>query len=271
MNDIFAELQRLTLSTNEVQQTRETLNKLVDWFKSRPNYLDEVDMFAELRQLDKQTLLDADAFMIQPEVHISDIPEEFHGEYLGLIHNNYIVYSGRFVYPVKDVKGNVAGFCGYDKFDDNKYLDSKNHGYKAKEAMLYGMERIEEYYRSDEPVFITEGIVCTLWLRQNGFQALALLGSNITPYVATILKRFGKRAVIIPDSDEAGNYLMRLASRLLPKARILQSAVAKDVDDSRKIKPDLAEDLHKAYLHLPQKSFTEKLFLSGKNKRTTYI
>ena len=40
----------------------------------------------------------------------------------------------------------------YDKFEDAKYLDSKNHGYVAKRYSMWGMERIKEYYTSTEPV-----------------------------------------------------------------------------------------------------------------------
>jgi DNA primase len=103
---------------------------------------------------------------------------------------------------------------------------------------MYGMEKIREYYESDTPVFVTEGIVCALWLRQNGFNSLALTGSYLSPYGAEILRRFGRRCVVIPDSDEAGNKLARTARYLLPNARIAQSKLAKDVDDTQRLHPD---------------------------------
>lgn len=244
MGNIFQELQMLSMvDENTVIKDRQSMNEIVKIFKQREAYEEEIQWAANLRKLDVDTLKKADVFMVQPEVPASILPEDLRVEALGFCADKHLRYSGRLVYPVKDVKGDVMGWCGYDKFEDVKYLDSLNNGYKAKVTSVYGMEEMEAYYRSSEPVFFLEGIVCCLYLRQCGLQALATLGSHLSAYVIEIVKRFGMRAVFIPDADEAGNHYRKQIRYVLPKLRVVQSCVAKDVDDSRQIVSDLADDL----------------------------
>ena len=142
------------------------------------DYLDLVETMAEcVRNLETKTLLDCDSFMVQDDFSIMELPEELQHDSLGFCNGNNVVFSGRYVYPVKDVKGDVMGFCGYDKFSSVKYLDSKNFGYQAKSYSCYGMEKLPEYYDSNEPVYFVEGIVCCLCIRQAGESADAYLAA----------------------------------------------------------------------------------------------
>ena len=227
---------------------REMNNKILEIFKSQEDYLELVTWFAELgRNLKPSTLIEADGFMVQDDCPAYIIPPDLRDDGTGFTHNGNLVYQGRFVYPVKDVYGDVMGWCGYDKFEPPKYLDSLTYGYKAKNTTLYGMEKMRDYYSSDQPVFVTEGIVCTLWLRQEGFQALASLGSHLTPYVIQILKRFGDRLIMVPDSDEAGLKYKKQCEYVLPNARVMQSRVAKDIDDSRQVNDGLVDELRRCF------------------------
>lgn len=124
------------------------------------------------------------------------------------------------------------GFVGYDKFEEPKYLDSKNHGYKAKSTTFFGMEKLPEYYKSDH-IIIVEGIVCMAWLRQERFNAVASLGSYLNPYASRIFRRFGNKAIFIPDGDEAGAKYAKSVKFELPQARVLRPITDKDVDDTR--------------------------------------
>lgn len=244
----FADLQMLNTMSEEntIVKSRKVLNDIVAWFKQREDYLPYCKIFAEdVRNLELQTLLDADGFFVSEDVFPVDIPEEFQHDSYGFCANGYVRYSGRFVYPVKDVKGDVMGFCGYDKFSDAKYLDSRNFGYIAKDYSVWGMERLPEYYKSTEPVYFMEGIVCALYLRQCGMQSLATLGANHTAYVLEIMRRFGNRAIYIADIDEAGYKSKKRLNRLVPQMRVVQSRIAKDVDDSRKVNPAFADELRK--------------------------
>lgn len=247
-NNFFAQLQAASMLSEEttVGSLRKQLNQIVEFFKSRPDYLENVRIMAELvRNLEVRTLLDCDSFMVQDDFLQTELPEELQHDALGFCRGLDVVFLGRYVYPVKDVRGDVMGFCGYDKFSDVKYLDSTNVGYKAKQYTLWGMERLPEYYRNEEPVFFVEGIVCALYLRQCGLQSLAYLGSTLSPYVCQIIKRFGTRAIIICDSDEAGTKTRNSLKYKAPMVRVIQSRIAKDIDDSRKVNEDFATELAK--------------------------
>ena len=250
--NFFARLQAQNTLSEEstIEKSRKVLWEIVEFFKSLPDYEENVRIFAELvRNLEVKTLKECDSFMIQPTLLWKQIPEEYRHDSYGMCRGDYIVYSGRYVYPVKDVKGNVMGWCGYDKYEDTKYLDSVNYGYHAKTYSVWGMEKLPEYYRNEEPVFFVEGIVCALYLRQCGLQALALLGSSISPYVTQIINRFKTRAIIVCDSDEAGTKCRHYLRRNCHLARCIQSRIAKDVDDSREVDPMFAVELRKLSDH----------------------
>jgi len=247
MDNIFAQLQMLSVAQEEnpIQECRKQLNKLVAYMRSLPNAREQTEFFAKLRHFDVSILDEADGFMVDEALTVEDIPEEFRDDRYDFCHGDYLVFSGRYVYPVKDVHGDVMGFCGYDKFEDMKYKDSRNLGYIAKRYSVYGMEKLPEYYKSNKPVFFVEGIACCLYLRQMGFQACALLGSTISPYVAEIIRRFGDWAIVFPDADEAGSKLRHSLKYILPTTRCVQSRVAKDIDDSRMVMPDFYKELEK--------------------------
>lgn len=244
----FRDLQMLAEREFSIEETRKDMSRMVEWFCNQPmqeRYL-EIAMWNE-RKIPVEIAKEQKVFFVDDEMVPAFLPEEFRSESLGFVRGNFLTFAGRLVYPVMDVKGEVMGFCGWDKFVKPKYLDSHNQGYKAKQSTFYGMEKLPEAYRSTEPVYLVEGIVCALYLRSKGFLAFASLGSQLTPYVISILQRFGRRLCVIPDNDTVGKSIEEInatnrtagdgyvaqAKRSLPKATILQSVVAKDVDDTR--------------------------------------
>lgn len=243
--DFTALQQKVFMQYSTVESTRKQMNQIVEIYKSQDDYDEYVRRFATFVRegIKEQTFKDADSFYVDPDIGATILNEDLRHDALGFCRNGICIYEGRYVYPVKDTHGDVMGWCGYDLYTDPKYLDSKNYGYVAKKTTLYGMEKLPEYYTSREPVFFVEGIVCCLYLRQEKFNALAFLGSHVSPYVLEIVKRFGSRAVVIPDSDEAGNKLKKQISYYCKQARIHQSKIAKDVDDSKTVNPDIVSDL----------------------------
>ena len=249
-----------------VDATRKTLNEIVAFFKRHPIYEEAIEVIAmKERGLTREIAERCECFFIPDDITVDDIPEEFKHESLGLCKGRYVTYAGRFVYPVKDVRGDVMGFCGWDGGIEPKYLDSKNNGYKAKETTLYGMEELPRYYMEAKPVFVVEGIVCCLYLRSQGYHALALLGSNLSPYVQEILNRLGSKVILIPDNDTvktvdedrplqreqlnlntdtSGERLVKMAMKKLPLAFIVQTRDLKDIDDTRQVyEEELGQDL----------------------------
>lgn len=230
-----------------IEETREDLDKLVEYFRDTEISKTGVEeAFVKERQLPLSIAEQQKVFFIPEDINVDSLPEWMHESSLGFISAWGRVYQGgRLIYPVMDIKGHTMGLCGWDMFVSPKYLDSKNFGYKAKWSTLYGMEKLPEYYLTNKTVFVTEGIVCCLYLRSLGYQALALLGSHITPYVKAILNRFGSRLTIIPDNDEAGDSLVKQCKFDLKKCVIVQVKIGKDIDGCRKLEDHRYEDLLK--------------------------
>lgn len=233
-----------------IEDTRKDLGRIVSYFRSMPYHEHAMKLFIEdFRELPLSIADEAEAFCVDEELPIASMPEWMFQDSLGFIKKNFCMMWGRCVFPVKDVRGNVMGFCGWDPFVDPKYLDSKNYGYKAKATTLYGMEKLPEYYSNNKVVFLTEGLMCCVYLRHNGFQALSALGSNLTSYVIQILKRFGYRLIVVPDNDATGDKFIKQIKRRLPLARIIQVAYGKDIEGCRKIEEhkyeqQLLKELH---------------------------
>ena len=257
------DLQLLAETEYSVEETRQNLNEIIVFFQNRSWHNEAIEVaFVKCRNLPRILADENNLFFIEEGFQIHELPGEFLPEALGMVRNNYLVYRGRLIYPIKDTFGNAMGFCGWDKYEQPKYLDSKNHGYKAKYTTLYGMEKLEEYYRSKKAVYVTEGIVCCLYLRSKGLQSLALLGSQISSYVKEILKRFRNRLILLPDNDTvgkskleveyatAGEQLVKKAKRMLPEAVVIQSTIAKDVDDTRSLQSGEYESLFLKELNL---------------------
>lgn len=233
------QLQMMVESESSIEKTRETLTEAVNFFAQQDGNDWKIKLiFEQFRdKFDIEALDDKGVFLYDIDAFkFLDVPEEYKNYSLGLYNDDqHCRYAGRVVYPVRDVKNQVMGLCGWDAADAPKYLDSKTYGYNAKKNCLYGMEKLPEYYASTKPVFITEGIVCCNYLRINGFQSMALLGSTVSSYVVEILKRLEHRCILFPDNDSAGLAVFRSGKYNLPKARCYVSSVAKDIDDTRKI------------------------------------
>lgn len=227
-----------------IEDTRDDLRMLVDYFKSQ-DYWEEAMRAAivDYRQLPFDVAITSEAFAVDEDTTVGSLPEWMTQEHLGFVtKGKYLTQAGRIVFPVKDVRGNIAGFVGWDPFVQPKYLDSKNYGYKAKQSMFYGMEMLPTYYTNKEPVIVTEGMMDTLYLRSEGFQAMASLGSYLTPYMVAILKRFGDRLIMIPDNDSTGDNYVAQCKRVLPKALVYQVAYGKDVEGCRRIEEHKYEE-----------------------------
>lgn len=243
------------ISEYSIEDVREDLNAVVKFFQAKDYHEHAMQLFmVDYRQLPMEVVEMADCFCVDEELSLDEFPEWMKSESLGLVKNKWVPMWGRCVFPIKDVRGNVMGFQGWDPFEKPKYLDSKNYGYKAGATTLYGMEMLPEYYNNKKPVFVTEGLMCCLYLRWKGYQALSSLGSWLTPYQIQILSRFGNRLVAVPDNDETGDKYIRQIKRCLPKALIVQVRCGKDIDGCRREEDGKYEDLllkDLAVAHIP--------------------
>lgn len=233
-DDFFAKLQMMVeLDSEPIHQIRNKMSDLVDWIYKQDWCMEQINFFANIRQLSPEVLVKAKSFMVPDDLPPAYYPEEFHDDSLGFINGSRVIFSGRYCYPILDPKGAVAGFTGYDMFETPKYLDSFNYGYKSKTTMYYGMENIERFYQEEKCAFV-EGPVCKLRGEEAGLNVLSSLGSKLSPYMVVIMNRFGRGALVLPDSDEAGDKYAKQVKYACPKARVMRFTKANDLDDTIK-------------------------------------
>jgi len=147
----------------------------------------------------------------------------------------YDKFWNRVMFPIMDVNNRVIGFGGRVMGDAKpKYLNSPETLVFDKSRNLYGLNRART---SRKPYFLLcEGYMDVISLHQAGFNnAVASLGTSLTPGHASLIKRYVNEVYLTYDSDEAGT---KAALRALPilkevgiTARIIRMDPYKDPDE----------------------------------------
>ena len=147
----------------------------------------------------------------------------------------YDKFWNRVMFPIMDVNNRVIGFGGRVMGDAKpKYLNSPETPVFDKSRNLYGLTRARTSRKSY--FLLCEGYMDVISLHQAGFQnAVASLGTSLTPGHASLIKRYVNEVYLTYDSDEAGT---KAALRALPilkevgiTARIIRMDPYKDPDE----------------------------------------
>lgn len=128
---------------------------------------------------------------------------------------HYDVFRNRLVFPICDQLGRPIAFGGRRLNDDEepKYLNSPETRLFDKGGTLFALHRAQKSIQQRRQAIICEGYVDAIACHQHGFtNAVATLGTALTPRHAATLKRLCDSIVLLFDADEAG---MRAADRAL--------------------------------------------------------
>ena len=102
------------------------------------------------------------------------------------------------IIPIRDKDGTTVGHVSRRQNTEPKYMYSK--GLK-KSQLLFGADKLQK----SDFICITEGTLDTMWLQQNGYQAVALLGIHLSLVQYNLLKSMStKEFVVCLDNDKAG-------------------------------------------------------------------
>lgn len=152
--------------------------------------------------------------------------------------NVYDVFRNRVMFPIIDVSGNVIAFGGR-VLDDSKpkYLNSADTPVFNKKRNLFALNYAR--HTCSETMILCEGYMDVIALHAADFSnAVATLGTAITPEQARLMKRYTKQVVISYDTDEAGRAAADKATKLLEEAgievkllKLPQESGAKDPDE----------------------------------------
>lgn len=155
------------------------------------------------------------------------------------------MFRNRVIFPIIDTSGNVIAFGGRVMDDSKpKYLNSSDTVVFRKGKNLFALNyaknvllgNVESQLCQPGEIILCEGYMDVIAMHTAGFtNAVATLGTAITPEHARVVSRYAKKAYLAYDSDEAGrkaaDKAMSLLSHVGVETKIIKLEGAKDPDE----------------------------------------
>ena len=144
-------------------------------------------------------------------------------------------FYDRVMFPIIDVRGNVIAFGGRIMTDQKpKYLNTSDTIVFNKSLNLFSLNNAKN--AKGRSLILCEGYMDVISLNQAGFtQAVATLGTALTPDQAALMKRYCDEVILCYDADEAGQKATARAIEILRRAgivvRVLTIPDGKDPDE----------------------------------------
>jgi DNA primase len=129
----------------------------------------------------------------------------------------YDRFRNRLTIEIRDGRGEILGFGARALGDEQpKYLNSPESTRFSKGKLLYGLDRAREAIRKTDSVILVEGYFDRIALEKAGrANAVASMGTALTPAQADLLARQATTVVVAYDGDAAGRAASLKAFSLL--------------------------------------------------------
>ncbi|MBN1117080.1 MAG: DNA primase [Bacteroidales bacterium] len=124
--------------------------------------------------------------------------------------NNYRFdrFSGRVIFPIHSLSGQILGFGGRVLKKDEKtakYLNSPESEIYHKSHILYGLYFAKQEINKLDKCFLVEGYTDVISMHQAGIQnVVSSSGTALTIEQIRLIKRFTKNITVLYDGDPAG-------------------------------------------------------------------
>lgn len=147
----------------------------------------------------------------------------------------YDRFTDRVMFPIIDLRGNVIAFGGRIMSDKKpKYLNTSDTEVFKKSSNLFSLNNAKNC--GERRLILCEGYMDVIALNQAGFaNAVATLGTALTPEQANLMKKYADEVVICYDSDDAGQKATARAIGILRGAgidiRVVSVPSGKDPDE----------------------------------------
>lgn len=122
--------------------------------------------------------------------------------------NIYDLYKNRIMFPLYDLDGRVVGFSGriYSKRDESKYINTKETEIFKKGELLYNYHIAKKVARQEKNIIVVEGFMDVIRLSTIGItNVVATMGTAVTKFQASLIKKLALNITLMFDGDEAGN------------------------------------------------------------------
>lgn len=129
---------------------------------------------------------------------------------LSIQHDDHIFdrFSGRVMFPIHSLSGQVLGFGGRILKTDvktAKYLNSPESEIYHKSRILYGIYQARKAITQEDTCYLVEGYTDVLSLHEAGIEnVVASSGTSLTQEQVRLIKRFTQNITILYDGDSAG-------------------------------------------------------------------
>ena len=139
----------------------------------------------------------------------------------------YDGFRGRVMFPIEAMNGKTIAFGGRIlEGDGPKYINSTESPIFHKGRTLYGLSWAKNVIRREESALVVEGYMDVVALAAHGFDnAVAPLGTALTPDQAHLLSRYCTQVFLLFDSDAAGLRATFKAGDVLLEAGVRPSVV----------------------------------------------
>jgi len=142
---------------------------------------------------------------------------------------HYDRFRSRIVFPIRDARGRIQGFGARALLRDQKpkYVNSPESDLYRKRRTLYGIERARPGIAKAGRALVVEGYTDVLACHQAGIRdAVAVMGTAITPEQVKLLSAYAEEAVLALDADRAGREAM-LRTQQVASGKRLRLRVAR--------------------------------------------
>jgi DNA primase len=129
---------------------------------------------------------------------------------LSILHEDHLFdrFSGRVMFPIHSLSGQVLGFGGRVLKTDAKtakYLNSPESEIYHKSRIVYGIYQARKAITQFDKCFLVEGYTDVLSLHEAGIEnVVASSGTSLTQEQVRLIKRFTPNITILYDGDAAG-------------------------------------------------------------------
>jgi DNA primase len=117
-------------------------------------------------------------------------------------------FSGRVMFPIHSLSGQILGFGGRILKSDPKaakYLNSPESEIYHKSRIVYGIYQARKAITHDDCCYLVEGYTDVLSLHEAGVEnVVASSGTSLTQEQVRLIKRFTQNITILYDGDAAG-------------------------------------------------------------------
>src|SRR5687768_4447374 len=136
----------------------------------------------------------------------------------------YDTFRARVIFPIRDEQGRVIAFGGRvlpGGDSPAKYLNSPETPLFSKSRVLFGLDLAKKRIVETRTAIVFEGYADAVMAHQFGVtNAVAVLGTSLTPDHAQTLRRLADRIVLLFDADAAGGMAAKRSVELFLREHV---------------------------------------------------